>query len=204
MTAVDPYINKWKEDFSKAYVAAVAAQAGWKIGSWSQDKDLMDVILETSVDLIPPDDGYLSLKIDLQLKCTESPSTNNDKFVSFKIEQEHIERIRKRVGSDPFYFIPVHIPKSYNEWITHDTSSIIHPKTLLSYCGYFREILPFQKANRTIRFSKEHIFSHTFLEELRANRNTFNKINAHFAQRQQSCKNPIETLNPDDEKESDE
>jgi len=41
--------NQQREELSKAYVAAVAARCGFKLGTWNQDDDCLDVTIGAAV-----------------------------------------------------------------------------------------------------------------------------------------------------------
>jgi hypothetical protein len=68
-----------KEELSKAYLAALAARLGFKLGSWSQDDDCIDVTIGAAGKL---GGGTLSSpKLDIQLKCTSNPAQERDDAV---------------------------------------------------------------------------------------------------------------------------
>lgn len=176
------YDSLWKEQFSKAYLLAVVSQASWKIASWNVDKDLMDATIETKITFT--DERYTSHKVDLQLKCTDSPVTNTDKFISYQISKDHIEHIKKRVLSDPFYFILIHVPKETEKWIDHIKEEI-NFNTTLRYCGFHYEIISsnMNDLRSSIRFQKNSIFSAEFLKKSISEFDTYEKYREYQRQR---------------------
>ncbi|WP_397601334.1 DUF4365 domain-containing protein [Silvanigrella sp.] len=176
------YDSQWKEQFSNAYLLAITSQAGWKIASWNVDKDLMDATIETKIEFT--DGRYKSHKVDLQLKCTDSPVTNTEKFISYQICKEHIEHIKKRVLSDPFYFILIHVPKEKEKWVEHIKENIDF-NTILRNCGFHYEIISsnMNELKPTLQFQKNSIFSAEFLKNSISEFDTFEKYREYLNQR---------------------
>ncbi|WP_338635009.1 DUF4365 domain-containing protein [Spirobacillus cienkowskii] len=166
--------SKWKEKFSEAYIYAITAQAGWKVAKWSVDEGLVDATIDTC---IKHEDGLESpYKIDLQLKCTESPTTNNETFISYTLKKDrHIENIKKKTFTDPFYFILFNVPKEKKKWVEHE-KDVVDYKTILKYCAYYYEFNPENNnltSSKTIRFEKKSIFDVNFLDNLIFGFNTY-------------------------------
>jgi hypothetical protein len=112
-----------KEQLSVAFVHAIATRAGYTIGSWRVDKDGVDMTLR--------DDGLL---VDLQLKCTCSPTQTNAGY-TYPLDAKTYDKLRKRDRSGPGYLVLVIAPKDVEEWIRHD------PKELMLAChGYWARI----------------------------------------------------------------
>ena len=164
-------LNIQKEDFSKAYVYALAAQSGWTVGSWSQDPFKIDTSLKK---LVKMSDGFEEvLQIDFQLKCTEQPTTDNKDFISFTLKKEDFEALSKRKGGKPLLLCVLVVPNKLDEWIKLVDSSAeeIHRSTCLKHCGYLAFISDeagnYLENDKTIRFQKNsHVFDENALKQI--------------------------------------
>lgn len=119
-----PDAESWqKEQLSVAFVHAVATRAGYTIGTWKVDKDGVDITLR---------DG--GLMVDLQLKCTCSPTTTLSGY-SFQLDTKTYDKLRDKRRSAPGYLGLVIAPKDVNDWIRH------RPTEVLMAChGYWARI----------------------------------------------------------------
>lgn len=120
-----PSPTSWqKEQFSIAYIHAVATRGGFTIGSWKVDKDGVDVTLRSN-----------GLMVDMQLKCTCSPTTLQDGSYSFQLDTPTYDKLRSKDRSAPGYLGLMIAPNDVDEWLVHD------PKRLLLAChGYWARI----------------------------------------------------------------
>jgi hypothetical protein len=150
-------INKRKEDFNKAMVRAVAAATGWTVADWSQDMDLFD----TTISKVLTNDGYeLPRTVDFQLKCTESPTTDNAEFVSFSLENAHYEKLKKRITGAPFMLCIAVVPENSNDWceFTTGVTQTLHNDMILRHCLYARILYDYENllddSSKTVRFYK--------------------------------------------------
>lgn len=183
--------SKWKEKFCEAYIYAITAQAGWKVAKWNVDEGLIDATIDTCINHV---EGLQSpYKIDLQLKCTGSPQTNNNEFISYTIKDKHITKIKQKTFTDPFYFILFNVPKEKNHWINHEKEGIDF-KTILKYCGYYYEFNPENNnltSTPTIRFDKKSIFDINFLNKLISGFSTYKDYSQYKIQRLKTLENLI-------------
>lgn len=91
--------NQQREELSKAYVAAVAARAGCKLASWSQDSGCLDVTVGTHSGF----EGTLAApKLDLQLRSSSKPKTETPKSQLFSPDAllSLLERVSRNDGRD--------------------------------------------------------------------------------------------------------
>lgn len=117
-------IQSWqKEQVSVAFVHALATRHGYTIGTWRVDKDGVDVTLR--------DRG---LMVDLQLKCTSSPTITSGGF-SYQLDVSTYDKLRDPMRSAPGYLALLVVPSSIDEWIVHSPQSI-----LLACCGYWARV----------------------------------------------------------------
>lgn len=110
------YKTAQKEEFSLAYVHAVAACANCALDKFRVDYDKADVILRFrgSADLEDP-------RIELQLKCSASIRPVNGKF-RFKIPVDLYDRLRSTRRMVPLFLVIMHVPPSPHQWMRHKAS----------------------------------------------------------------------------------
>lgn len=119
-----PEAESWqKEQFSLAYVHAVATRAGCTIASWKVDKDGVDVTLRQG--------GRM---VDLQMKCTCAPRVTRSGY-SFPLDTKTYDKLRDTERSAPGYLGLVIAPENIDDWIDH------RPEEILMAChGYWAKI----------------------------------------------------------------
>jgi hypothetical protein len=155
--------NQQGEELSKAYVAAVAAGCGFKLGQWSQDDDCIDVTIGA------PSTVGIGLvagpKIDVQLKCTSDPARDHDDHVTWSLSRAHYGRLRAE-SLVPIILVVVVLPEEIARWITHSPEELV-----LRRCGYWASLLgagdfPEGQDSWTVRISKDSVFSPATLQLL--------------------------------------
>jgi hypothetical protein len=90
-----------KEEIGKAYVHAVAARHGFKIGTWSVDDGCLDVTIGREGTL---GGGTLANpELDLQLKSTSRKSVVRGDHVAWKLDRTHLRQAHGalRDAADP-------------------------------------------------------------------------------------------------------
>lgn len=120
-----PEATSWqKEQFSTAFIHAIATRAGYTIGYWKVDKDGVDVTLR-----------HGGLMVDMQLKCTYSPTYLKDGTISFQLDTQTYDKLRDKDRSAPGYLGLMIAPEDVDDWLAHD------PKQVLMAChGYWARI----------------------------------------------------------------
>jgi Domain of unknown function (DUF4365) len=109
-----------KEQFSEAYVLAVATQANVTIGKWNVDKDGVDVTLRRGARMV-----------DLQLKCTRNARNVRDDFV-FDLDVPTYDKLVDPDRSVPAFLTLMIVPPDVEHWLQHQ------PEDLLMRChGYW-------------------------------------------------------------------
>lgn len=120
-------INAKKEQFSRAYVQAVAAVAGF---SWS-----VPSVDDDSIDLTLSDRGgggtVKSPKLDLQIKCHAHITPNQPTF-SFDVKVKNYNDLRDTTVMVPRILVVVLVPDLIADWIQHT-----EPEMALRDCGYW-------------------------------------------------------------------
>ena len=84
--------NQKREEISKAYVAAIAAKCGFKLGHWSQDDDCLDITIGAAGKL---GSGTLSgPKIDLQLKSSSNQTHDKGDKIHHQLTRQRYDNLR--------------------------------------------------------------------------------------------------------------
>ena len=120
-------LNKQKEQFSNAFVVAVAAAAGFVTGQWDVDDDSIDWQIAAS-------GGHgtrRSPRLELQLKCTASPNIA-DGSIRFPLSAKNYEDLIPENVSVPRILAVVIVPTEVSEWLTLSDGSLI-----LRNCAYW-------------------------------------------------------------------
>jgi len=117
-------LNLRKEQFSIAYVRAIAAVAGVKVLRTDVDDDSIDVGLERS--------GGCAPKLDLQLKCTADPHPNGCD-VSFALKLKNYDDLR-RPTIVPRWLVVLFVPPSTTDWLTIATPPY---EVILKRCAWW-------------------------------------------------------------------
>lgn len=112
-----------KEQFSHAYVKAVAAAAGVAWMKPSVDDDSIDVTLSRR--------GGRSPKLDLQLKCTAAPAPVGARF-GHSIKLKNYDDLRAVDLLVPRVLVVVLVPDSAADWLTQT-----HTELVMRRCGYW-------------------------------------------------------------------
>lgn len=151
------YITQQMEQFSKAYVRAIAAQAGCNTAVPDVDDDSVD--LELSMKDIP-DARYSRSRLDLQLKSTSDFKISDGKF-SFPLSIKNYNDLRAKVVY-PRILVVLLLPAILQNW-SRQTQKCLR----LRYCAYWLSLagLPESKntTSVTVHISTDNIFSVEFL-----------------------------------------
>ena len=122
---MDP--NKQKEQFSVAYVHAVAAVAGVKVLRTDVDDDSIDIGLERS--------GRCAPKLDLQLKCTADPLPA-DGDLSLVLKIKNYNDLRRRTLA-PRWLVTLFVPPDSRDWMEISSSPA---EFVLRRCAWWTSI----------------------------------------------------------------
>jgi hypothetical protein len=116
--------DSWqKEQFSLAFLLAVATSKGYTIAHWNVDKDGVDATIRSS-----------AVMVDFQLKCTQSPRESRGAWV-YDLDIPTFNKLRNRERSAPGYLALVVVPPDLEDWLSHE------PERLLILChGYWAKI----------------------------------------------------------------
>ena len=145
--------NIQKEEFSIAYVHAIAALAKCNVGHWHIDNDSVDISLRASV---PDGKQTIYPQLDIQLKCTDEDISHDD-GIHFPLKKKNYDDLRARVVNQRLLVV-VCVPEDVTNWAEQDTE-----KLSLKKCGYWLAPSNFpdsdNKTSVIVKIPHENIFS---------------------------------------------
>jgi hypothetical protein len=145
-----------REEFSKAYVAAVAARAGCKLGSWSQDSGCLDVTVGTASAF---GGGLAAPKLDLQLKASAKHRPVSEGLLGWSLKRPHFDILRRRTQV-PHILVALVLPEHEDEWMVQSEHELS-----IRRCAYWVHLLgepPIAAdtgKSTTIRIPESQVFS---------------------------------------------
>jgi hypothetical protein len=120
-------INMQKEEFSRAYVQAIAACAGFASSRPSVDDDSVDMTLHQT-----GGGGTIrSPRVDLQLKCTASQTPQRETFTHW-LSLKNYDDLRIINLLVPRILVVVLVPDALDDWLGHSEAEMA-----LRRCGYW-------------------------------------------------------------------
>ncbi len=127
-------LNEQKEQFSLAYIRAVAAQAGYQITRPEVDNDSVDGTLIADFGRRP--------RIDFQAKATSRQIVQGDN-IHFALKIKNYDDLRAETRT-PRILIVVLMPKEKNQWLTQTQEQLC-----LRHCGYWVSLEGHQEVSST-------------------------------------------------------
>lgn len=119
-----PDADSWqKEQFSHAFLLALATKGGYTLGQWNVDKDGVDATLRKR-----------AITVDVQLKCTMHPRESRGSYV-YDLDIPTFDKLRSRERCAPGYLVLVVVPRDLDDWLSHEQD-----KVLLLCHGYWARI----------------------------------------------------------------
>lgn len=119
-----------KEQFSKAYVRAIASVGGLRVSEPEVDDDSIDMTLAAR-----GGSGLIrSSKLDLQLKCT-AVGTLQSPQLSFSLGIKNYDDLRDPNVMVPRILVVVVIPKAIDQWLLHDETRLS-----MHHCAYWASL----------------------------------------------------------------
>lgn len=116
-----------KEQFSLAYVHAIASAAGFALKSFSVDNDSTDIGIAAR--------GLVgkvrSPQLDLQLKCTHTDDGSGGEF-SFQIKRKNYDDLRHTEYHVPRLLVVLRVPPDVDNWLDHSQERL-----LVRHCAYW-------------------------------------------------------------------
>ncbi len=153
-----------KEDFSYAYIHAVASAAKCSVQRATIPMD------HEGIDLTITHIGKVGTKayprFDAQVKCTSQDVIKKD-FIKFSLEVNAYEKLISDCYSVPQILIVVVVPKNSTEWVIQSEAELV-----MKHCGYWKYLKgnppTANKESITVSLPRENIFSTDALGKLMA------------------------------------
>ena len=147
--------SRAQEQFSFAYITAVASQAKVQVELRRLDDDGIDGQLISDQGTEP--------RIDFQAKSTFQPVEHTD-HISFPLKVENYDRLIKKTSAPRILIVTI-VPPTRDEWLHQNTERLLARR-----CAYWEDLKGRQPtANRetiTIEIPKSQIFSPENLADL--------------------------------------
>lgn len=123
-------LGQRKEQFSQAYLQAVASAAGFTLAEPKVDDDSVD----WSISARGPFGALRSPRLDLQLKCTEVVANSNGYF-NFPLKVKNYKDLRGTDLHIPRILVVVFVPDDVEYWIDQDEERLI-----IKHCAYWASL----------------------------------------------------------------
>jgi hypothetical protein len=118
------------EQFSYAYVRAVASAAGFDTGVMSMDYDSVDLIIRGR----SFDGPIRNPTIDLQLKATHQ-NLVGDVEMTYQLKRKNYDDLRATNVAHPQLLVVVQVPGDRVDWLEQDETAL-----RLRRCGYWKSL----------------------------------------------------------------
>jgi len=142
-----------EEQFSCAYLMAVAAKAGCVLGELRVDDDSVDWVIRHKME----GNKNPRPEIDIQLKCTQNFYEQKGLY-KFALSKKNYDDLRLTNLSHPRILVIVNIPREDHLWL-----SLTGNELILRKCGYWLSIegLPNvkNKSTITVNIPARNVFS---------------------------------------------
>lgn len=120
-------LNQRKEQFSIAYLHAVASVAGYRTAEPNVDDDSVDRVIKAR----GPHGRRRSPQLDVQLKCTEAMISRNGYF-SFPLPIKNYNDLRGDDFHIPRILVVVFVPDTLESWLEQSEERL-----LMKHCAYW-------------------------------------------------------------------
>jgi hypothetical protein len=144
-----------KEQFSLAYVHAVAAVAGFNVGRWEVDDDSADMEIKAK-GLIG---AVRSPHIELQLKCTQNLEVYDDANWKFNLKKKNYDDLRATDLHVPKLLVVLQVPVDTDEWVSHTVYEMSLRRCAFWRCLYGQPALPEGQLSKTVTVSRDNVFN---------------------------------------------
>jgi hypothetical protein len=128
------YKTQKKEQFSIAFIKAIAAPLGFNPARFEIDDDSVDIVFTSK--------GYIGKKkrnpqINIQMKCTKMLQSG-DGYLHYNLPLKNYDDLRGYDQANPSYLVVVCVPDNEDEWVTCNSNDIT-----LKYSGYWISLRDF-------------------------------------------------------------
>ncbi|MBR8836916.1 MAG: DUF4365 domain-containing protein [Stigonema ocellatum SAG 48.90 = DSM 106950] len=150
------YITTQKEEFSYAYINALASAAGYSFQIAPRPLDFVGVDVTITGLMVPG--SRRRTRLDLQVKCTSQKLLDHD-FVRFPLEIKNYDELRNdNPDDDPLLLVVVLVPDSKEDWLQQSETELC-----LKRCAYWVSIRGQPQTENqttvTVYLPRQNIFS---------------------------------------------
>lgn len=124
------YITQQKEQFSLAYVHAIATVAGYALADIRVDDDSVDCLLCSR----GRSGRVHSPRVEVQLKCTASHAPGPE-HLAFPLSMKNYDDLRDPEVHVPHVLVVVCVPNDVTDWLVHSEEQLA-----LRRCGYWMSL----------------------------------------------------------------
>lgn len=151
--------NSQKEEFSLAYIRAVATVAGYHTSRPDFDRDSVDL----SIAEVGAKGTTRSPRLDVQAKCTSRDLIHGG-TINFPLEVGNYNDLRAPVMV-PRLLIVVTVPEYVGDWLNQSEEELV-----LKHCGYWLSLRGLRAtgnvANVTVSIPRSQIFTPPALQQM--------------------------------------
>lgn len=155
------YATAQKEQFSLAYVHAVASASGFNLGRFEVDDDSVDVVLKAR-GLV---ENVRSPHLELQLKCTQNLAEHDEGW-TFPLKRKNYEDLRPTDLHVPKLLVVLRVPSNPSDWITQSTEEMVLRHCAFWRCLYGEPAMPDEKKSITVTVPRKNVFNVAGLKEI--------------------------------------
>jgi hypothetical protein len=147
------YETHKQEEFSRAYICALAAPLGFNEGNYRVDDDSVDVEYKAKYDITSK---IRNPHINFQLKCTKI-TFKDDGFLHFPLKIKNYNDLRGTNQAFPIYLVVLCVPENEEDWV-----EVKQEELLLRYSAYWVSLKDApqvkNKKSVTLKISKKQKF----------------------------------------------
>lgn len=156
-----------KEQFSVAYVHAVASVSGFNLGRFQVDDDSVDVILKAPGEIA----GIRQMHLNVQLKCTQNLTGDNEHW-SFRLKRKNYEDLRRENVHVPGILVVLHVPSDITSWLVSGDDDMTLSRRAYWASLRGREQLPPEQQSVVVHVPRLNVFDvaglHSIAERIAA------------------------------------
>lgn len=157
------FITTQKEEFSYAYISALASVAGYSFQIAPRPLDLVGVDV-TITGLVSPSSRRRT-RLDLQLKCTSQDLLDNES-IRYPLEIKNYNELRNtNPDDDPLLLVVVLVPEKVEHWLQQTETELC-----LKRCAYWVSLRgqasSTNQTNVTVYLPRQNVFSVDALKTL--------------------------------------
>lgn len=154
-------LNKRMEEFSYAYIHAVASVVGCTMNIWRQDEESIDVTLR----MRGGDGPIISPELDIQAKCTGQNALLHNDHIAFPLPIKNYDDLRLGNTSNPNIFLVLIVPPEIEKWLQQSEDLLA-----MYHCGYWMSLRGMpptdNESSVTVKVPRNQMFSVEALEQI--------------------------------------